>query len=209
MRRSTRSSRTTPLPPRQHRRVHTTPCCRPRWGLLTRIAIAVAECVAWSRGPAAGRERVGARLHDHAKGIRFSSAVKNVGEGAAQVIVEAAARGGLRSLDDFCDRLSLQRTNKRVIESLIKSARWIVGPRLCSWIARSASSKRRSAGQRAPGEWPVGLFAELGISGELHASSFPAPTAGSSIRRREARMGERAPRIYLSAHPTERARAPA
>src|SRR5439155_568805 len=56
------------------------------------------------------------------KGIRFGlGAVKNVGEGAVEGLIEARrAAGPFRSLDDLCARIDLQRANKRVLESLIK-----------------------------------------------------------------------------------------
>ncbi len=55
--------------------------------------------------------------------IRFGlSAVKNVGEGAVQMIVaEREANGPFRDLDDFCRRLDLHTANKRVVESLAKA----------------------------------------------------------------------------------------
>ena len=55
------------------------------------------------------------------EGIRFGlSAIKNVGEGAAQAIVEARADGGrFADLFDLCQRLDLKAVNRRVIESLI------------------------------------------------------------------------------------------
>ncbi len=54
--------------------------------------------------------------------IRFGLAgIKNVGEGAAEMIVrERRDRGPFGSLIDFCTRLDLRKVNKRVLESLIK-----------------------------------------------------------------------------------------
>jgi DNA polymerase-3 subunit alpha len=53
--------------------------------------------------------------------IRFGLvAVKNVGEGAVEAIVEEReANGTYASLFDFCQRVDLRRVNKRVVESLI------------------------------------------------------------------------------------------
>jgi DNA polymerase-3 subunit alpha len=53
--------------------------------------------------------------------IRFGLvAVKNVGEGAVEAIVEdREADGPYASLFDFCERVDLRRVNKRVVESLI------------------------------------------------------------------------------------------
>src|SRR2546428_8950555 len=56
------------------------------------------------------------------RGIRFGlGAVKNVGEGAAEGLIEARrASGPFRSLDDLCARIDLQRANKRGLESFFK-----------------------------------------------------------------------------------------
>jgi DNA polymerase III subunit alpha len=47
-------------------------------------------------------------------------AVKNVGEGAIEAILEERKKGPFTSLYEFCERVDLRRVNKRVIESLIK-----------------------------------------------------------------------------------------
>ncbi len=54
--------------------------------------------------------------------IRFGLAgIKNVGEGAAEMIVQEREEGGkFTSFLDFCTRLDLRKVNKRVLESLIK-----------------------------------------------------------------------------------------
>ena len=56
------------------------------------------------------------------EGIRFGlAAVKNVGLGAIDSIVEGREKDGqYTSLYDFCRRVDLRRVNKRVVESLIK-----------------------------------------------------------------------------------------
>lgn len=54
--------------------------------------------------------------------IRFGlSAVKNVGHGAMEAIVTVRNAGGnFKNLYDFCERVDLRITNRRVLESLIK-----------------------------------------------------------------------------------------
>jgi DNA polymerase-3 subunit alpha len=47
-------------------------------------------------------------------------AVKNVGEGAIDAILEARSHARISSLFDFCEHVDLKRVNKRVVESLIK-----------------------------------------------------------------------------------------
>jgi DNA polymerase-3 subunit alpha len=55
------------------------------------------------------------------KKIRFGLvAVKNVGEGAIEAIIEARKTGKFLSIFDFCARVELKKVNKRVMESLIK-----------------------------------------------------------------------------------------
>ena len=75
------------------------------------------------RGPAARRPPQ-RRSHFTVEGeaIRFGLlAIKNVGEGAIESIVEAREAGGpFRSLADLCARVDLRLVNKRVLESLIK-----------------------------------------------------------------------------------------
>ncbi len=54
--------------------------------------------------------------------IRFGLvAVKNVGEGAVEAVLQARQAGPFRSFDDFCARVDLRAINKKVIESLIKA----------------------------------------------------------------------------------------
>ena len=53
--------------------------------------------------------------------IRFGLvAVKNVGEGAIEAIIEARNTDRFKSLFDFCEHVDLKRVNKRVVESLVK-----------------------------------------------------------------------------------------
>jgi DNA polymerase-3 subunit alpha len=58
--------------------------------------------------------------NDHT--VRFGLlAVKNVGKGAIDSIVEARQAGGpFKSLEDLCERVDLRLVNKKVMESLIK-----------------------------------------------------------------------------------------
>ena len=53
--------------------------------------------------------------------IRFGlGAVKGVGSGAVEAIVEGRAEGDFTSIQDFCEKVDLRRVNKRVVEALIK-----------------------------------------------------------------------------------------
>ena len=54
--------------------------------------------------------------------IRFGlAAIKNVGAAAVESIIEVRKEGGkFKTFMDFCERVDLRKTNKRVVESLIK-----------------------------------------------------------------------------------------
>ena len=59
---------------------------------------------------------------DDKKIIRFGlSAVRNVGEGAVEAIIEAREERPFTGLFDFCERVDAKRVNRRVLEALIKS----------------------------------------------------------------------------------------
>ena len=175
-------------------------------GTPDRIAIAVAECRRMEIPvlPPNVNES-GLDFSITPSGIRFGlGAVKNVGEGAAAAVVEARAAGGpFGSLDDFCDRLDLQRTNKRVIESLIKSGACDeFGPRLWQLDRLDQVLETAQRGQRDRASGQVGLFAELGISGQLHAKFIPGPNSQFIDSPKEKLAWEKELLgIYLSAHP--------
>jgi DNA polymerase-3 subunit alpha len=57
----------------------------------------------------------------HDKSIRFGlGAVKGVGAAALESIVEVRREPPFGSLQDFCERVNLQKVNKKVVEALIK-----------------------------------------------------------------------------------------
>lgn len=64
--------------------------------------------------------QIGFSIDDNA--IRFGlSAIKNVGQIAIDIILEARSKGHFLSVTDFCLRVDSQKVNKRVLESLIKA----------------------------------------------------------------------------------------
>jgi DNA polymerase-3 subunit alpha len=175
-------------------------------GTPDRIAIAVAECRRMEIAvlpPNVNESELDFAITP--TGIRFGlGAVKNVGEGAAEAVVEARKAGGpFGSLDDFCDRLDLQRTNKRVIESLIKSGACDeFGPRLWQLDRLDQVLDTAQRGQRDRASGQVGLFAEFGVGGQLHAKFIPGPNSQFLDSPKEKLAWEKELLgIYLSAHP--------
>jgi DNA polymerase III subunit alpha len=72
-------------------------------------------------GGLGGARRSAPLLNEDA--IRFGlAAIKNVGEGAVEAVLDMRRRGEpFRSLFDFCERVDLRAVNRRVVESFIKS----------------------------------------------------------------------------------------
>ena len=53
--------------------------------------------------------------------MRFGlGAVKGVGSGAVEAILEARQNGPFKNIHDFCERIDMRRSNKKVLEALIK-----------------------------------------------------------------------------------------
>ncbi len=105
-------------------------------------------------------------------GIRFGlGAVKNVGFGAVEAILEARAEGGpFKSLFDLCERVDLRLVNKRMLECLIMAgAMDSLGGHRAQLVAVLESAIAHGARQQE--ERRVGQF---GLFGELDTGSAPA-----------------------------------
>ena len=89
--------------------------------------------------------------------IRFGlGAIKGVGEGAIESIVEARKEGPFKGLFDFCERVDSRRVNRKVLEALVKAGAFDFEKRprrqLFETIEKamnrgSASQKDKAAGQ--------------------------------------------------------------
>ena len=86
------------------------------------------------------------------KAMRFGlGAVKNVGEGAIEAIIEARGDTPFKDIFDFCERVDLRRCNKRVIEALIKCGAFdCTGAKRAQLIA--ALDEAAATGQRVQQE---------------------------------------------------------
>ncbi len=174
-------------------------------GVPERVAIAVAECRRMGIGvlpPDVNESAFGFSITKD--GIRFGlGAVKNVGEGAVESVIEARAQGGpFRSLDDFCGRIDLQRCNKRVLESLIKcGATPSFGPRQAQLdrLDSVLATAQREQKDRASGQ--VGLFDSLGLAAEIVTA--PAGNVPEASRKDLLSWEKELLGIYLSAHPLQ------
>jgi len=176
-------------------------------GTADRIAIAVAECR--RMGLAVLPPDVNESELDFAytpKGIRFGlGAVKNVGEGAVEGLIEARRAGGpFRSLDDLCGRIDLQRANKRVLESLIKSGACDeFGPRMWQLDRLDSVLETAQREQRDRESGQVGLFADFGFGEQLDTKFVPSPNSQQRDAPRKEMLAweKELLGIYLSEHP--------
>ena len=169
-------------------------------GNSERVAIAIAECRRMGIPVMAPDVNV-SRFDFVVNGpeIRFGlGAIKNVGEGAIDNIVSAREAGGpFRSLEDLCGRIDLQRNNKRVLESMIKSGACdAFGPRLAqlSRLDAALATGQREQKDRASGQ--VGLF------DFATEPAIAAPPTGPEASRKELLGWEKELLgIYVSDHP--------
>ncbi len=145
--------------------------------------------------------------------VRFAlSAVKNVGEGAAESVVAARAEGPFASLDDFASRVDMKTANKRAVESFIKSGsfdsvdtrRHVLFAELETALDRAARLRAdREAGQsNLFGLMDDGLSPVAAPGGRSALSDVPRWSAGERLAFEKESLG-----FYLSGHPIERYKA--
>jgi DNA polymerase III subunit alpha len=133
-------------------------------------------------------------------------AVKGVGSGAIESIVEARAKGPFADLLDFCDRVDLRRVNRKVVEALIRSGAFdSLGQHrsvLMNNLDRALARAQQMARDRESGQ----LSLLGGFGGGLDPSSDSFTYQGENTwSTRQALAEEReALGFYLSAHPLDR-----
>ncbi|HEC34548.1 MAG TPA: DNA polymerase III subunit alpha [Chloroflexi bacterium] len=137
--------------------------------------------------------------------IRFGlGAVKNVGDGPVEVIIEARQERPFRDLGDFCRRVDLRTVNRRALDSLIRvGALSDFGPRarLLAALDRMMSLSTRIHRAREIGQ--MSLFGEAtGVRIEDNESLFAGLTPAAEAPQREILEWEKElAGAYLSEHP--------
>jgi DNA polymerase-3 subunit alpha len=137
--------------------------------------------------------------------IRFGlTAVKNVGEGAIEAMLETRAERPFTSLFDFCERVDLRKVNKRVIESLIKCGAFdVTGARRSQMMA--ALEAALDYGQRAQRERcdpQMGLFARGDCPEPLNVPALPEIEEWNE--RQKLAFEKESLGFFLSGHPLTR-----
>lgn len=105
----------------------------------------------------------------HENAIRFGlGAVKGVGAAALEVILEVRREAAFTSLHDLCERVNLQKVNKKVIEALIKCGAFdSLGGRRAQYL--EALEDAMDAGQRLQRERAMGQESLFGMEEVISA----------------------------------------
>jgi DNA polymerase-3 subunit alpha len=168
-----------------------------------KVAAAIAECRRLGievRTPDVHRSGLGFTVEGDA--IRFGLlAVKNVGEGAIQSIIDAREEGGeFRSLTDFCTRVDLRLANRKVLESLAR-----VGALNCFGHPAQillGLDDALAAGQAAQRDRITGQTSLFDMGGdEASALERPLPATPETPVRERLRWEKELLGLYLSDHP--------
>jgi DNA polymerase-3 subunit alpha len=159
----------------------------------------------------AEEETAGAASEAGGDAIRFGlAAIKNVGEGAVEVVLAARKEGGgFRSLFDFCERVDMRAVNRRVVESFIKSGSFdSVDPRraaLYGAIDRAMEAGQKRQRDREEGQWS--LFGMLGAPGPGSAASESIPDVPPWPEAERLAFEKESLGFFITGHPLERFRA--
>ncbi|GAB4560025.1 MAG: DNA polymerase III subunit alpha [Anaerolineae bacterium] len=138
--------------------------------------------------------------------IRFGlGAIKNVGEGAVQVILDARREGGpFASLEDFCQRVDLRQVNRRALECLIRvGALNAFGKRsqLLAIVDRMMGLSAQAHQARDVGQLTLFDVGGFGVSSDtiLH----PLPEVEEVSYREILNWEKELVGVYVSAHPLQ------
>ena len=142
--------------------------------------------------------------------IRFGlAAIKNVGEGAVESVLEVRARDGLfGSFFDFCRRVDLHKVNKRMLEGLIKAGAFdTTGAKRAQLMA--VLDQAVEEGAAAQRERELGQISIFGDELNGHAASAalpipPLPALAEWDQAQRLKYERELTGFYISAHPLTR-----
>jgi DNA polymerase-3 subunit alpha len=141
--------------------------------------------------------------------IRFGlGAVKNVGEGAIEIILREREGGGpFANIDDFCRRVDLRQVNRRAVESLIRvGATRPFGHRaqLLSIVDRMMALSAQTHQAAAVGQ--TSMFDVAGFEAPATGSIlYPLPEVEEVSRREMLDWEKELVGVYVSEHPMQAA----
>ncbi len=138
--------------------------------------------------------------------IRFGLvAVKNVGEGAIEAIIEERRKKGpFSSLFAFCERVDLRKMNKRVIESLIKCGAFDSTGHFRSQMMASLEDALDygQTVQREKADKQMSLF-DMGTEKALNINKPQMPDINEWGERERLNLEKEALGFYISGHPLD------
>lgn len=142
--------------------------------------------------------------------IRFGlAAIKNVGEGAVESVLDVRSRTGpFGSFFDFCRRVDLHKVNKRMLEGLIKAGAFdsTEAKRSQLMAVLDQAVEEGAAAQREREVGQTSIFGE-DLHGEHAAVALPAPALPSIAEWDQAqrlKYERELTGFYISAHPLAR-----
>jgi DNA polymerase-3 subunit alpha len=131
-------------------------------------------------------------------------AVKNVGLGAVELLVEERAQGGpFRSLENLVSRVASRLVTKRVYESLIAAGALdsLPGHRAQKMAALETAMERAARKQRDRARGQFGLFGEA-----VEEEEYAMPECEPWSAQEQLRLEKEALGFFLTAHPLDRYR---
>ena len=138
------------------------------------------------------------------EGIRFGmAAIKNVGEGAAQAIVDARVEGGsFGDLFEFCARIDLHAVNRRVVESLIAAGALdsLGGHRSQQFEALDLALRAAQKVQEERERGQINLF-EMGGNGTSEVEKHELPEVEEWDQTEKLARERELLGFYISGHP--------
>ena len=130
-------------------------------------------------------------------------AVKGVGDGAIDAIIEAREQGGsFSSLEDFCERVDIKQVNKRALESLILSGAFdsLEGHRARHMVNLESIMKAAQSAQAERARGQMSLFGEAVEVPPITPTLTDAPAYDplERLKQEKEQLG-----FYVSGHPLE------
>ncbi|MBS4021426.1 MAG: DNA polymerase III subunit alpha [Dethiobacter sp.] len=141
------------------------------------------------------------------KSIRFGlAAVKNVGQGAIESILQARGKNGdFTSLRDFCSRVDLRSCNKKVMENLIKCGAFdCLGAnrsQLLAVLDETVSAAQTEHRERQNGQ--MSMFEIVEEDSEWVKARDDLPNLPELSSRERLAMEKEALGLYISGHPLQ------
>jgi len=135
-------------------------------------------------------------------------AIKGVGEGAIELVMEERTKGHIESLYDFCERIDNQKANKRAVETLIKAGAFdctgVSRARLLATLDRAIEYGTRRQKEKKSGQ--TSLFGAFGGGGASSSASSGIEYCEARDLTENEKLGfeKETLGLYLSAHPLDR-----